>query len=202
MSEIGVDLGHEGSAVFISYDHAQDEEARHVARMLSRQGIACRKAPDGIPAGDDYEDAVEELMDECDAVILLFTAEADRSERVALDAELADDLDIPVLLLRLEASEPDELREWLGSSEWIDWTEGRDDTLVRVAERVKRLFDQRPTAEELLQAAVNHPMNVASRRNGLIVGVLTTLLVIGGIAYGVWSGLSEDGSDASEISIE
>jgi len=189
MDEVGIDLSHGEASVFIIFDTSQDETARHLAHMLSRQGILCWKTPDEIAPGTSHDSAIEPLLGKCDVVVVLFSRAADHSERVEREVSLADRLGLPMLLLRIEDIEPYRLLHKFRQCQWIDWSHGRDGVLVRVAEEVRRLAGAGALQHRVSVPMEAQQMNAASSSKGLIAGILVALLVLGGIAYGIWSRL-------------
>ena len=64
---------------FISYSTADSAEAYSVRNFLQRSGCTCWMAPDDIPAGSDYAEAIPKAIADCRVFILILSIDAQNS---------------------------------------------------------------------------------------------------------------------------
>jgi adenylate cyclase len=76
------------SDVFISYARADEEQAKRVADALRTGGYAVWR-DDELPAHRAYADVIEERLRSADAVVVLWSAEAAKSQWVRAEADAA-----------------------------------------------------------------------------------------------------------------
>ncbi|MBQ5866749.1 MAG: toll/interleukin-1 receptor domain-containing protein [Oscillospiraceae bacterium] len=67
---------------FISYSTANSSEAYTVRNYLQRSGCTCWMAPDDIPAGSDYAEAIPKAITDCRVFILILSVDAQNSNWV------------------------------------------------------------------------------------------------------------------------
>ena len=67
---------------FISYSTANSSEAYTVRNYLQRSGCTCWMAPDDIPAGSDYAEAIPKAITDCRIFILILSVDAQNSSWV------------------------------------------------------------------------------------------------------------------------
>ncbi|ORB68784.1 toll/interleukin-1 receptor domain-containing protein [Mycolicibacterium tusciae] len=125
-------------AVFLSYHNSRLETVAHVANYLARHQIDTWYAPRDIPSGAVWGQAIANAIRNCDALVLLFDASADTSKHIHREVDLADRAHIPIHWLRLDDVEPDELNYYLGTIQWIDWLDKRDEALDRLVRTLTR----------------------------------------------------------------
>src|SRR4051812_49621862 len=76
------------SDVFISYARADEEQAKRVADALRTDGYAVWR-DDELPAHRAYADVIEERLKAADAVVVLWSADAAKSQWVRAEADAA-----------------------------------------------------------------------------------------------------------------
>src|SRR5881275_1465875 len=76
------------SDVFISYARADEEQAKRVADALRADGYSVWR-DDELPAHRAYADVIEERLKAADAVVVLWSADAAKSQWVRAEADLA-----------------------------------------------------------------------------------------------------------------
>jgi 6-phosphogluconolactonase/glucosamine-6-phosphate isomerase/deaminase len=140
--------------VFISYHSSRQRTVEHVATYLSKRGIDSWYAARDITSGTDWDTSITEGLSQCDALILLFCAQADASRHVKREIHLADQSHIPIHWLRLERVEPQNLSYYLGTTQWIDWLDERDITL----ESLVKALDSGQSTPGAAKAATVEPV--------------------------------------------
>ncbi len=139
MSEDSENAGERRPVAFISHHSSHHDVARHLKQVLHARGVDAWMAPDDVPLRKPFDEAIAEQIPQSDAMILLFSAAADKSTHIKREIMLADDEGVAVLPLRLEAIEPDRLRYLLKTNQWVDWMDRRDEVVARVVEQVSIL---------------------------------------------------------------
>ena len=140
--------------LFVSHHSSKAQVALHVEKALAVHGVDCWIAPRDVDPGEAFDDAIMAAIQRCDAVLLLFCKESDRSAHVKRELILADSRHKAIIPLRLEQIVPDKLAYHLANSQWIDWLEQRDNALRRIADKARQLAGPvPPAAEASVQAA-------------------------------------------------
>lgn len=119
--------------LFVSHHSSKLDVALHVEKALSLHGVGCWIAPRDVDPGEPFDREIQNAIEECSAVLLLFCSNSDRSRHVKRELILADTAHKAIIPLRLEAVDPKELAYHLADSQWIDWLEQRDETIKRIA---------------------------------------------------------------------
>ncbi len=126
-------------SIFISYHSSKIELVAHLSKYLEKNGVKTWYAPRDIRAGQQWDEAINDAIKDCKALVLLFCAQADSSRQVKRELSLADKYKKPVFWLRIERVEPNNLSYFLTSTQWLDWLDTRDNTLEKLVEDVKSL---------------------------------------------------------------
>ncbi len=119
--------------LFVSHHSSKLDVALHVEKALSLHGVGCWIAPRDVDPGESFDREIQNAIESCSAVLLLFCSNSDRSRHVKRELILADTAHKAIIPLRLEAVDPKELAYHLADSQWIDWLEQRDETIKRIA---------------------------------------------------------------------
>jgi hypothetical protein len=110
-----------GGAVFICHASEDAEQARDVVRILEDADVACWIAPRDIQAGEGYTEAILQALTAAPALVLLFSAAADRSPHVVRELETAVGSGTRIVPVRLEQVEPSHtMRYFIGTAQWLD----------------------------------------------------------------------------------
>jgi formylglycine-generating enzyme required for sulfatase activity len=107
--------------VFISYPHQDKAAADAACAKLEGEGIRCWIAPRDIPAGAEWAGAIVDAIDQCRAMVLIFSSSANASKQVHREVQQAFDGEKPVMPFRIENVTPEKsLRYYMGSVHWLD----------------------------------------------------------------------------------
>jgi TIR domain len=110
-----------GFDVFISYPHQDKATADAACAKLEAQGIRCWIAPRDIPPGAEWAGAIIDAIDQCRAMVLIFSSSANRSKQIRREVQQAFDGEKPVVPFRIENVAPDKsLRCYMGAVHWLD----------------------------------------------------------------------------------
>ncbi len=180
--------------VFISHHSSHEQSARRLKKILDRNGLTGWMAPDDVPPGTAFDDAIVTQIGKSDVVVLLFSKGSDASRHVKREMILADNQGVPVYPIRLEEVPADGLAYWLNDHQWIDWFDGKDATIQRAIDAIREQIaeaagaspdaiapdDVRGFAERLRRPRGSYTRSIWQRRIGwtaLAAGALATAYV-------------------------
>lgn len=123
-------------AVFISHHSGQAETARRLKAVLQRHGLRGWMAPDDIPAGTAFDDAIVAQIERSSGIVLLLCAKSDRSRHVKRELMLAEDSGRAIFPVRIEDIEAKGLAYWLKDYQWIDWFDRSEEGAERLVEEI------------------------------------------------------------------
>ena len=107
--------------VFICHASEDAETARQIVGALESAGVGCWIAPRDIEVGESYTQAILEALKAAPALVLVFSAAADRSPHVVRELETAVGSATRIVPVRLEDIEPSpSLRYFIGTAQWLD----------------------------------------------------------------------------------
>ena len=107
--------------VFISYSSQDQPTALAVVNALESNGVRCWMAPRDIRAGDVWAQAIVEAITGARALVLVFSASANRSGHVVNEVDAAIRKGAIVVPFRIENVMPDGAMEFhLRTRHWLD----------------------------------------------------------------------------------
>ena len=107
--------------VFISYSHVDKAAADATCATLERAGIRCWIAPRDITPGDEWSASIIKAIDECRAIVLIFSQSANNSRQIRREVERAVTVGIPLVPVRIEDVVPTEsLAYFMSTVHWLD----------------------------------------------------------------------------------
>ncbi|MBG0788795.1 MAG: TIR domain-containing protein, partial [Anaerolineaceae bacterium] len=170
--------------VFVSYSSKDKTVADFIVASLEGAGIRCWYAPRDIRPGGDWAKEIVAAIKEASVFLLVFSANANRSQRVLDELNLAISREAVILPFRIENLDPVgamqlhlSARHWLDAFDpsWQDYT----DKLVKAISAVLEGSEDELT-EILRPAKRQPPRKKKPRKIGGIVAV--ALVVIIGVA--------------------
>ena len=128
--------------VFISYSSSDRNAALAVLHGLERDGIRCWMAPRDIKPGAIWAQAIMEAIQEARALVVVFSASANRSANVINEVDAAVRKGAIIIPLRIEDVMPEGAMEYhLRTRHWLDaLTPDLEAHTARLAEQVKVLL--------------------------------------------------------------
>ena len=134
--------------VYISYSHVDKAAADAACATLERAGIRCWIAPRDITPGDEWSAAIIKAIDQCRAMVLIFSQNANNSRQIRREVERAITVGIPLVPVRIEDVVPTEsLAYFMGTVHWLDaMTPPFENHLVKLADSLKALLQTRPSS--------------------------------------------------------
>jgi hypothetical protein len=132
--------------VYISYSHVDKAAADAACATLERAGIRCWIAPRDITPGDEWSAAIIKAIDQCRAMVLIFSQNANNSRQIRREVERAITVGIPLVPVRIEDVVPTEsLAYFMGTVHWLDaMTPPFENHLVKLADSLKALLQVNP----------------------------------------------------------
>jgi len=125
--------------VFISYSSKEKAIADAVVAAHERAGIRCWYAPRDIAPGADWADSITKAIHDCSIMVLIFSKEANHSQRVIDEVNYAISQEKPLLPFRIESYDPTgALSLHLSSRHWLDaYESGWESHIERLIKSVK-----------------------------------------------------------------
>jgi hypothetical protein len=132
--------------VFISYSHVDKATADATCATLEQAGIRCWIAPRDINPGDEWGAAIVKAIDQCRAMVLIFSASANDSKQIRREVERAVHAGATIIPVRIENVAPTEAMAYFMSTvHWLDaMTAPLDNHLQRLAASIKALLHVNP----------------------------------------------------------
>jgi len=128
--------------VFISYSSKDKPVADAVCATLESNGVRCWIAPRDVAPGVAYAESLVNGLSHSRLMVLVFSANSNRSPQVLREVERAVSKGLPILPLRIEdAPMSQEMEYYISSQHWLDaLTPPLEEHLSRLCEGVKALL--------------------------------------------------------------
>jgi adenylate cyclase len=157
------------SEVFISYARPQEAEARRIAEALRGLGFAVWR-DDELPAHRDYSEVIEERLRLAQAVVVVWSAEAVKSQWVRAEADVArgagtlvqlslDGAPLPLPFNRIQCAD---LRGWQGDAAAPGWRKVAESVAELVGRSAPANPAPAPTAASASPTPEKFPVAVAA----------------------------------------
>src|SRR5579863_939439 len=134
--------------VFISHSSKDKPAADAVCALLESDGLRCWIAPRDVQAGVSYAGAIIEAVNECRAMVLIFSDAANDSPQIEREIERAANRRIPILPFRIQNVTPERgLEYFLSTPHWLDaFTPPLETHIRELARQLHALLDPKPSA--------------------------------------------------------
>lgn len=130
----------ENKDVFISYSSIDVEDARIVKGVLEKNGISCWMAPESIPIGSNYTQAIPAAISGCSAFLVLLSRNAQKSNWVSLELDRAFNegkLIIPFFIEKCSLT--DDFNFMLAKTERIEAYHRKAEALEELVNTIKQI---------------------------------------------------------------
>jgi hypothetical protein len=186
--------------VFVSYSQKDKATADAAVARLEQDGSRCWIAPRDILPGTSWGDAIAEAIAASRVMVLVLSANSNRSRQVIREVERAVAGDVVILPFRIEPVDPTgAMAYFLGTEHWLDaLTPPMERHIERLSRTVRLLLSSEPVPREELDRP---PPAVARARRrtwwtaGIVAGAVTAL-VAGFIGLRFMTGGAEPGATA------
>ena len=133
-----------GARVFLSYSSRDQAAANAVCKALEDAGISCWIAPRDLAPGSQWGGSIVSAIQSCEAVLVLFSANANESPQVAREMELAVSHRKPLIPVRIRDEMPTaDMQYFLGVSHWFNaFPEPIEHYLPDIVPAVRRVLDK------------------------------------------------------------
>ena len=173
--------------VFISYSSKDKAIADAVVAAHEQAGIRCWYAPRDIAPGADWADSITRAIHECSIMVLVFSKEANRSQRVIDEVNYAISQEKPLLPFRIESSDPSgALSLHLSSRHWLDAYEPSwESHLDRLVQSVKNNLVNRSDTIQISGGEAPSTLGGRTQKQGsfknfgYLVGALVVVSLLG-----------------------
>jgi formylglycine-generating enzyme required for sulfatase activity len=204
---------------FISYSQKDKNPANAVVAHLEREGIRCWIAPRDVIPGANWANAIVEAINDSRVMVIVFSSNANASEHVRREIELAVKRGIPVLPLRIEDVLPQgDLEFFLSSSHWMDAISPPiENHIAQLAEKlqlllasdeqVKKTKSDSPVASPAAPRpstsaeVVAPPSDKRRARRYLIAALIIAIVAIGTLAVILGSGENARKAEVQKASV-
>jgi formylglycine-generating enzyme required for sulfatase activity len=123
--------------VFISHSSRDYAKSRTLTDALEGRGVKCWISERDIGAGDNYGDSIVEALERAQAMVLVFSENANNSEEIKKEIAIASQRKITVIPVRIEDVAPSKAYRYeLATRNWIDLFADWDSGLQRLVDRI------------------------------------------------------------------
>lgn len=107
--------------VFISYSSRDSHTAELVCAAIEAAGLTCWFAPRDIAPGRDWSEEIIDALNECHALVLVFSSYSNDSPQVLREVERGVNKHLPILVFRIEDTPLSKAMEYfLSVPHWFD----------------------------------------------------------------------------------
>ncbi|MFO8035826.1 MAG: toll/interleukin-1 receptor domain-containing protein [Anaerolineales bacterium] len=188
--------------VFISYSTEDKAVADAVVSAHEKAGIRCWYAPRDIPPGADWGDAIIQAIERCSLMVLVFSGNADQSQRVLDELNYAISEGKPILPFRVEDLEPTgAMRLHLSSRHWLDayhpgWETHIDRLIESVSINLGSSHETVQISEEKFAVGEGKEERFRIPSPPKVVYGVAAILILAGLVYFGWKSFGKGQSSA------
>lgn len=132
------------SKVFISHSQKDKNVANALCHKLEEDGIRCWIAPRDIAGGANWAESIVNALCESAVFVLIFSSNANKSNQVIREVEMAINHGIVLIPLRIEDVMPTgSMSYYLSATHWIDAVNSKMGSKFQlISDRIKSLLEQ------------------------------------------------------------
>jgi len=131
--------------IFISHSSLDRHIAETLCAALEEHGLHCWISSRDVPGGDNFQEAVFRAIRSTKVMVLVFTANANRSDEIKKELALASQSRLIVIPLRVEDVTPDDAFAFeLATRQWIDAFPNWERAMRRLAVRITSVSPAAP----------------------------------------------------------
>ena len=169
------------SDLFISHASLDSDAAAALVAEIENAGVACWFAPRDVSLGGSYQAEIVDAIENCRAVLLVFSEAANKSEHVLREIELAARDKKPIYPVKIDRSEPTGgLKYLLANKQWVERTAVGN----RLADRIAKLFAS--PGSEIVRDDSKSPVTPPAKSRAPTIAICAALVVVIAVAAMGW----------------
>lgn len=161
--------------IFISHSSKDAKKVERVLNLLDSSGIKYWISTRDIPPGADWAETIYDAISNSAGMVLLFSANVNDSRQIRNELDIATNLHIPLIPLKIEDVEQSKgVRYFTNSHQWLDATDNWKRASNRLLESLNRILAE--DGHESMEI----PLKTTTRRKSLpavLLGVLSVALI-------------------------
>jgi Tol biopolymer transport system component len=180
--------------VFISHSSDDKSIANAIVATLEHNNLRCWAAPRDIRPSDDWGSAISRAIEQSKVFLLVFSANANHSQRVLDELNLAISKEIPILPFRIENLQPDgAMMLHLSSRHWLDaYDPSWESHLKKLISTVSSMLDTN-LDDAKIEIHTTVQQKISLRRHSRVWRILAGILGAAVFLILGWLGLSNRG---------
>jgi TIR domain len=150
--------------VFVSHSAQDKPTAEAAVAALEAKGVRCWIAPRDVVPGSDWGASIVDAIDNCQVMVLIFSANANESPQIRREVERAVSKGKSIIPVRIQDVVPTQgLAYFMGSVHWLDaLTPPLEQHLQRLVASVKALLALRGNTGDAPAPSTSAPTSAAS----------------------------------------
>ena len=171
--------------VFISFASQDFKTARTICHAIESRGFKCWIASRDIRPGENFQSAIVQAIRDAKVLLLVFTANSNRSDEMTKELALASQRKLMVVPLRVENVSPSDAFAYeFATRQWIDLFADWEQAMNQLCDRLSAaLADDRSHVDTIvlgkpsLQDSAQLRKQVTARRRTLAAGLAVVVAV-------------------------
>ncbi|MCK4806434.1 MAG: toll/interleukin-1 receptor domain-containing protein [Candidatus Aegiribacteria sp.] len=167
--------------IFISHSSKDAKKVEKVINLLDSSGIKYWISTRDIPPGADWAETIYDAISNSSGMILLCSANVNRSRQIRNELDIATNLEIPLIPLKLEDIEFSKgIRYFTNSHQWLDATDNWKQASIRLLEFVNKVLSEDG------QKSLDIPIQTTAKRKTwpvLLLAALSVILVLFAVRF-------------------
>lgn len=169
------------SHVFVSYATEDRKHALSICKKIESRGASCWISTRDVAPGENYQEAIVRSIRHAQAMVLVFSEAANKSDEIKKELSLASRFRIPVITLRIENVEPSDAFAYeLSTRQWIDALDGWDEAIDSLVNRIEELPDIEAVAAKAASPALRRTALSSQRKMAIAAAGLLLLAMLAG----------------------
>jgi hypothetical protein len=184
--------------IFISFASQDAKVARTICTALENRGFSCWISARNIQAGENFQSAIVRAIRGAKVLLLVFTANSNRSEEMTKELALASQQKLMVVPLRVENVDPSDAFAYeFATRQWIDlfsdWEQAMNNLCTRLT---AALADDRTHVDTIvlgkpsLVSPGKKPLS-PKRQGALVIGVVAVAVLAAAVVAAMVDGKPE-----------
>lgn len=172
--------------LFLSYSRKDDAAARRLTKWLEREGHDVWRDQDDIGGGASFSAEIERALNDCDAVLVLWSAESVQSAWVRDEAGYGRD-EGKLIPLALDGTAPPLGFRQFQSIDLPNWRTGAPPAAERIRQAIERIASVPRSAGTTIPPFKGRPAASFLTRTVIIVAAAVVIILAGLFLWRPWS---------------